>query len=176
MINNPPKLNPEQYAQQYAQKNNMSIEQARVQLESQYGKPQAPQAPQQSQGNSNAYANLDIFEKMELLNQFNKEQEGTFEGSEDKNPIIGFFEQLFQGLFSGDSSKKENDSNSQAPKAPQRPSKDENETKTSNKKQDPDTMAKEYMEQYNEENPDEQITLDEAKAILEEKYGKPEQK
>ena len=50
MINNLPRLNPEQYAQKYAQENNMSINQARAQLESQYGAPQAPQGPQGMQG------------------------------------------------------------------------------------------------------------------------------
>lgn len=166
MINSLPKLNPEQYAQKYAQDNNLSIEQARVELQSQYGEPQAPQAFQQQEcGSSNSYANLDIFEKMDILNQLNeKEENETSKNSQAQNPILGFISQLFQAFSQNNNSQNKNNASFA------------NSNNQIQNKQDPDEFAKEYMENYNEQNPNDTITLEEAKAILEEKYGKPEQR
>ena len=197
MINNLPRLNPEQYAQKYAQDNNVSLEQARAQLESQYGAPQAPQGPQgmqgaqgpqmfqgaqapqmpqQFQGGGNAYAGMDIFDKMELLNQHFSQEEIGSEQFQEQNPFINFLHQLF-GFFSRNDSSQQENSNNSNKKEEQTIETPKKDTTTSKKeKQDPDTVAKEYMEQYNKDNPDDTITLKEAKELLKEQYGAPEQK
>lgn len=166
MINSLPRFNPEQYAQKYAQDNNLSIEQARVELQSQYGEPQAPQFFQQQEyGSSNSYSNLDIFEKMDILNQINQEQ-GNEESKnpQAQNPILGFVLQLFQAFSQNNNSQNEDTTSFY------------NSNNQIQNKQNPDEYAKEYMENHNEQNPDDTITLEEAKAILKEKYGEPEQR
>ena len=202
MINNLPRLNPEQYAQKYAQENNVSINQARAQLESQYGAPQAPQGPQgmqgsqgvqgpqgfqgpqapqmpqQFQGGGNAYAGMDIFDKMDILNQHFNQQEmttGQAEQMPQSNPFLDFIHQLFTQFAQGPQGENSNNDNNKKEQTIEAEKKDT--TATSKKeKQDPDTMAKEYMEQYNKDNPDDTITLKEAKELLKEQYGAPDQK
>ena len=165
MINGLPKLNPEQYAQKYAQDNNLSIEQARVKLQSQYGEPQAPQAFQQQEYTDSSYSNLDIFEKMDILNQINLEQENEMsENSQAQNSISNFLAQFFQTFSQNNNSQNENNTSFA------------NSNNHIENKQNPDEYAKKYMENYNKQNPNDTITLEEAKAILEEKYGKPEQR
>lgn len=196
-------MNPNQYAQMYAKQNNMSVDSAKAHLESIYGKPQMPQ--QNSTSTQDKYSNMDMFEKMELLNQYYSNMQapqgpqasnGT-EGSQGFNSSPNsskpsFFSNLFnrapQGLgqnqnmapqgpqaLQGQELEPNENSNFFAPNSFSLTSKTE-ENNFFAQGQDPDEFAKEYMEKHNEENPNDQITLDEAKEILEEQYGSPEQR
>ena len=168
MIRNLPNLNPAQYAQKYAQENNVSINEAKVQLEDIYG---APKVPEKNQGRiSSSYEGLDIFQKMEILNQSFESKEETDSNSKP-NSILDFFQHMFQG-FGQNCASKQND-NQKGDFRLMLPMENSN---TSNGMKNPDEYAKEYMKQYNEENPDDAITFEEAKEILKEKYGTPEQR
>ena len=167
MFGNLTRINPEQYAQKYARENNLSIEEARAELKSKYGDPQEQQSSTGAGGN---YSNLDIFEKMDLLNQadMNYNPEAQNQNDSQHQNIFELFKQLI-GSFAPDN-RVDTESQVQGSNRP-------NTSFNSNQQgQDPDKYAQKYMKEYNEQNPDDTITLEEAKKILEEKYGKPDEK
>lgn len=182
MINGFSQFDPNQYAKIYAQQNNITTSQAKEELRTKFGE------PKQAQGNS--YSNLDIFEKMELLNQIeaNNKQKDIQNGEKQPFDLMAFVKNFFSPY------QNSTTSNNTAPQGPRQegdynPTRETKESRLniseynfidnntfSTLQKNPDEYAKEFMENYNEQNPQNTITLDEAKEMLEEKYGKPQRK
>ncbi len=170
--------NPEAYAKAYADKNGISIEEAREELKAKYGDPAQNAGNISVFGNQvseNSYydftpGNLDISD----LNW----GEGFNEGMQmpEQGGIKELFQKFMDFLRGGSGPKKEGDPQSHINPAtntvsgPQKEG-DYNPTQgpEDGSQKDPDTMAQEYADEHN-------ISLDEAKAKLKELYGEPQEK
>ena len=142
----PRNIDPDTYAQQYANQNGISLEEAKSQLRATHGDPVKQEGSifnQSSTGNGNNSGVSDLFDIL------NENEEGT--GSD----LMSFLTQLlekFTNLFNGESEDEQN-------------SDEDGFTLTG----DPEKDAQSYADIHN-------ITLDEAKAELKKLHGEPAKK
>ncbi len=161
--------NPDEYAQIYAQQNNLSFEEAKSQLKSQYGDPQTNSIfdNQFSEQDATASDNFDLSEYDELF------------GSENtNNDIKGLFQSVLDFFKGGNGPRNEGDPQhhinpeTNSISGPQKEGDYNPQTSSLSQSnansQAPDDYAQAYANEHN-------ISLEEAKAELERMYGAPQQ-
>ncbi len=172
----PKQGNPDEYAKIYADQNGLSLEEAKADLKSKYGEPDENASAFNGFNLSNTAVNYsDMFDGSFSENDLDfEENQGRGENIFEK--FLDFLKGNKGPKEEGDPQRHLKDGNS-SPTGPQNPGdfnpvdfEDETDSTSDSKKmQSPDDYAQQYADEHN-------ITLEEAKAELEEKYGKPQER
>lgn len=151
------RMNPDDYAQQYATENNISLDEAKTQLGSKYGTPESEPSIFNFD-NSNEATGTSSFDISEL-------------GLEDNEAgIKSLFQKFLDFLKGGNGPQNEGDPQSHLnPLTGEQTGPQKEGDFNPNQNQDPDSYAQTYADENG-------LTLEEAKAELKAKYGDPQEK